>query len=381
MGGKSIKRKGLVVGIILLFVGTGIIPSTAQNIGKPSLSTSSGNRLYVGGSGPGNYTRIQNAINAAVDGDTIFVFDDSSPYDEHLIINKEIAITGENKDTTKIFGTGENKDILFIQSKNVTICNFTIQYGSDSHSGIFIRDSSYVTIKYCMFSDIPSMDAVTIDSSESVTIINCIMSDSFDNNTINFKKNSRYISGITLEKDCSNTTISGNTISNASYAGIIVLKGCSNTRVTGNYIHSNDLFGIVVQYSNSTYILENKVLENHNVGISIFESEHTRISGNSFENNGYAGVGIVDSVNTSIERNNFIRNGGVFTFTLRKGYENRFRNNFWEENFWGRSRLLPKPLFGAFIYQRDVQFPMIIIPWLIFDWHPVQKPYDIPEMI
>ena len=59
----------MVVGIILLFVGTSIIPSTAQNLEKTSSATSRSNWLYVGGSGPGNYTRIQDAIDASNDGD------------------------------------------------------------------------------------------------------------------------------------------------------------------------------------------------------------------------------------------------------------------------------------------------------------------------
>ena len=33
-----------------------------------------GNTLYVGGSGPNNYTSIQSAIDDAVDGDTVFVY-------------------------------------------------------------------------------------------------------------------------------------------------------------------------------------------------------------------------------------------------------------------------------------------------------------------
>ena len=62
------KRKWLAIGIILLFVGTCIIPAIAKNTEKP-LSASRGNWLYVGGSGPGNYTRIQDAIDASNDGD------------------------------------------------------------------------------------------------------------------------------------------------------------------------------------------------------------------------------------------------------------------------------------------------------------------------
>jgi len=88
--------KGLAVGIILLFIGTCIIPTSAQDIEKPSLPTSSGNWLYVGGSGPGNYSKIQDAIDNATDGDVVFVYDDSSPYHENLVIPQtSLTLTGE----------------------------------------------------------------------------------------------------------------------------------------------------------------------------------------------------------------------------------------------------------------------------------------------
>ncbi len=65
------KRKCLAVGIILLFIGTAVIPSTAQNIEK---STSRGNTLYVGGNGPGNYSIIQDAVDNASNGDMVYVY-------------------------------------------------------------------------------------------------------------------------------------------------------------------------------------------------------------------------------------------------------------------------------------------------------------------
>ena len=54
--------KGLAVGLILLLIGTSVIPITAQDTEKLSQPTSRGNWLYVGGSGPGNYTRIQDRV-------------------------------------------------------------------------------------------------------------------------------------------------------------------------------------------------------------------------------------------------------------------------------------------------------------------------------
>ena len=64
----------------------------------PIETQSRGNTLYVGGSGPGNYTRIQDAIDNASNGDTVFVYD--GIYDEYLEINRAIHLRGESKNNT-----------------------------------------------------------------------------------------------------------------------------------------------------------------------------------------------------------------------------------------------------------------------------------------
>ena len=94
------------------------------------LSASNREWLYVGGSGPGNYTRIQDAINASSDGDTVFVFNDSSPYDGVVLVSKSLTIIGENKYTTIVESGG-----FVISVSNVTITGFTIQ---NSETGVYI---------------------------------------------------------------------------------------------------------------------------------------------------------------------------------------------------------------------------------------------------
>jgi hypothetical protein len=93
--------------------------------------TSKGNWLYVGGSGPGNYTRIQDAIDNASDGDTVYVY--AGIYLGNIVINVSIDLIGENKNTTII---DENPDIddpqlieanIYIFADSVTITGFTIQ--------------------------------------------------------------------------------------------------------------------------------------------------------------------------------------------------------------------------------------------------------------
>ncbi len=80
----------VVVGIISLFICIGIQPVIAYE--NPINPSSKGNILYVGGSGPGNYTKIQDAIDNARYGDTVFVYDYSSPYYENLVIHKSINL-------------------------------------------------------------------------------------------------------------------------------------------------------------------------------------------------------------------------------------------------------------------------------------------------
>ena len=89
-------EKGLVFGIIILFLGACVIPAIARNIEKKQDNRAQnmgfnprGNVLYVGGSGPGNYTKIQDAVDDASDGDTVFVYS-GIYYETIFLTNKSI---------------------------------------------------------------------------------------------------------------------------------------------------------------------------------------------------------------------------------------------------------------------------------------------------
>ena len=87
---------------------------------------SNGNILYVGGSGPGNYSIIQDAIDEASDGDTVFVYSDSSPYDECLELHTRISLIGEDKQSTIILGDCI-ETLIDVRASQVTISGFTIK--------------------------------------------------------------------------------------------------------------------------------------------------------------------------------------------------------------------------------------------------------------
>lgn len=62
----------MVIAVILLFMGASGVSSISVDENNNQKPISRG-WLYVGGSGPGNYSTIQSAIAAASAGDTIFV--------------------------------------------------------------------------------------------------------------------------------------------------------------------------------------------------------------------------------------------------------------------------------------------------------------------
>ena len=59
-----------------------------------------GHTWYVDDDGGVDFTEIQDAINVAEDGDTVYVY--SGIYKENLLLDKSIILIGEHKNTTII---------------------------------------------------------------------------------------------------------------------------------------------------------------------------------------------------------------------------------------------------------------------------------------
>ena len=77
---------------------------------------------------PGAGTPIQNAIDGAGDGDTIYVH--AGEYVENLIVRKSLTLVGENRSTTVINGDG-SADIIRVCADGCTISGFTIVGADD----------------------------------------------------------------------------------------------------------------------------------------------------------------------------------------------------------------------------------------------------------
>jgi PKD repeat protein len=123
-------RCSLIIIIFFLFIGLCFISSSGVILGnKPSMINNSEAVLYVGGVEPGNYSTIQSAIDDASDGDTVFVYDESSPYYENVRVHKRINLIGENKNTTFINSIESPCPVVNIVSDNVIVSGFTTSGG------------------------------------------------------------------------------------------------------------------------------------------------------------------------------------------------------------------------------------------------------------
>ena len=88
--------------------------------------------LYV----PTEYDTIQEAINAANNGDTVYVY--NGTYQEWDInVTKSINLLGQNKTTTII--KGNNETVIWVLASNVNVSGFTIQ---EARCGIKLQGSN-----------------------------------------------------------------------------------------------------------------------------------------------------------------------------------------------------------------------------------------------
>jgi len=321
-------KKSFVFLAIFMLIGINLLSiSEAENLGVTTSPNSIGNILYVGGSGPGNFSKIQYAIDNASSGDTVFVY--SGSYFENVKVNKSISLIGEDKKYTIIEGR-KRSDVIKIVSSNVIIKEFTLNNSGQftGNAGIQLDDE---------IDNIEIIDNILINNQIGIALGEEYFYDTITHVTIenNFLKNERFGIAIYIgyeTKIANNTFIDrgiiipygftrDNTVINNTINGLplvylekqkdktvqpntgqIILVSCENITVTGQNLDEECFIGIELYGCSDCNIFKNSF---SNKAWSVFSlySRDCNIEKNSFENNTYA-IYLKNSERHTIKSNN-----------------------------------------------------------------------------
>ena len=306
--------------VILLLVPTSFV-GVSYTVDKSPNTSFNSNTLYVGGNGPGNYSNIQDAIDNASCGDTVYVY--SGIYHENVSINKSINLFGEDKTKTIIDEGGfyGNEDVINVSADEVTISGFSLTGSARYHdkAGIKIQSNHNTIYNNNIY-----------DNERGIYILNSSYNNKIYNNTIS---NNAY-SGIYLY-DSSNNILNGNTIVytgpgidllqsshniitgnkiTSVFVGIHLEKSSINA-ICNNYIKSIVWEGIMLwRYSDNNGIMENTITNGGDRGIFLQDSNNNDITNNTITNNELTGINIVCSSHPSQDR--YLRNEQAYNHLI-----------------------------------------------------------------
>ncbi len=249
-----------------------------------TLNVTKGGMITVDDDLPADYKTIQEAIDAASPGGTIYVY--AGTYPEHVIVNKTVTLRGEDEEKVIVTGSGSGK-VFNITADAVSIHRFTIRDGkygvySDMIDGLVLEYSIITNYTYGLY-HWKTTDSWVTYNDISVGAYGIVAyyayDDAFRHNYISY--NTAYgAKGFDVQlKNCFNW--------NHFYKNKIAYwydpdQPLDTLEFDGNILEDNEI-GIKVSGS-STINLTNNTLLNNDIGIYILEASPL-VMGNTLTGN------------------------------------------------------------------------------------------------
>jgi parallel beta-helix repeat protein len=247
-----------------------------NNEGQPTNSCSNCDIIV-----PTDYPTIQEAVDAAINGNTICVR--AGTYDGHILVDKPLTIVGDNPDFTVVDGGGEEKHVFKVTADDVEITGFTIRNCGAGASGIRLLGNSS-NIHDNILSDCGG--AVELYYANNIRV--------WDNMIIGNNL------GVHVDS-CSDCKIEGNTIMDNEFG---IETGLSTIEIIDNIIEENIKWGLTLFWdSNGFVIKDNSISFNEKSGLKIFSSLDNIVEINTINNNGLEGIIVFKSTGNMFSDN------------------------------------------------------------------------------
>jgi len=256
------------------------------------------------------YNTIQEAVDAASDGDTVFV--KSGTYNESVSIDVAVSLVGEDPATTTINGDMRlSGTVVLIRHHYVNVTGFTIQPSSYHWTcrGIHLLHVSYCNV----------FGNVVLNNEEGIWVYGC--------STINITGN----------------TVSGN--------GPGILLQCSPANlICGNIVKNNNL-GVRFDASPNSTLCNNTITNNRH-GLDV-DSAGTSILDNTIEHNRATGI-VLSGVNNILKGNRLSNN--TLNFDIEPKLRVDFRNSQFVNDVDSSNTIEGKPVI-YWINKQDQKVP------------------------
>jgi len=368
---------------------------------------------YVGGSGPGNYSKIQDAVNDSTDGDIIYVY--HGAYKENPQINTSITLLGENPQTTIIDGERLGS-ILHLYANFTSIQGFTFENTSTSifddigiitvnplhplrgiqisncifqrsGRGVYFFNVSDSSITNCQLQHLTGTSISILGKSNNISICHSLIkycgtgkgtlafsggifcfgfAYQCTNVTINDNDIARIQADGVLLQNSSKITVLNNSITHCTWWGVCI--NGQNVSVQHNTISQCQMNGIMtgassvdISYNNITTCGDENVFDG---GILLQDSnKNAVISHNIIGQNKNHGLYLIRSPGTIISYNNFVNNTpNEFMYDTLWSH--------WTHNYWSDWHGFGPKLIKGWLSKQKIM-------WYNFDWHPAKEPYTI----
>jgi len=239
---------------------------------------------------PDDYPTIQEAINAAKEGDTIFV--EAGTYYEHVVVSKTVSLVGENKSTTVVDGNWRGTTVT-ITANNVSVSGFTIQHGH--LYGIHL-----------------------VYSVASTIIDNVIIQNDVAGITFSYSNSNRIEDNIVASPGYSYLDHSyGNVIANNTIN--LSLWYSDNNMIINNEIAEDSQYGIGISNSNNNTVQNNTISTGYYSAISLWEAFYNKIAGNVILPYEGTSIEVYNSIHVDKSSGNIIRDNLINSNYTRNG--------------------------------------------------------------